>query len=59
MIPFEDLVAALERYKARKAATSGPAPNQPASRAVSGKQAQQAQRQVSSLDLGDDLLSEE
>lgn len=59
MIPFEDLVTALERYKARKASTSGPAPNQPASKAVSGKQAQQAQRQMSALDLGDDLISEE
>ena len=57
MIPFEDLVAALERFKARKAATSG-APAAPAGKAVSGKQAQQATRQ-SALELGEDLISEE
>lgn len=57
MIPFDDLVAALERFKARKAATSG-APAAPAGKAVSGKAAQQAQHR-SAIDLGDELISEE
>ncbi len=57
MIPFEDLVTALERFKQRKAT---PAPV-PAPAVTSGKAAvsgKQQMRQVSLTDLGD-ALSEE
>lgn len=52
MIPFEELVLALERYKQRKQAG---APATPAGQAVSGKQGQPA-KQVPLSDLhADDL----
>lgn len=59
MIAFEDLVAALERSKLRKLASAPTgAPAAQASKAVSGKQAQQ-QQERSSADLqADDLISD-
>jgi hypothetical protein len=58
MIPFEDLVASLERFKMRKSTPSAVVPvAQPTSgKVVSGKQ--QAQRQQSLTELAD-LLPED
>ncbi len=58
MIPFEELVASLERYKLRKLAAAG-APVSPAGKATSGKQAQEVGRPQATADLRiDELLAE-
>jgi hypothetical protein len=58
MIPFDDLVAALERFKQRKQ-SGGAAPTAPTSGPTSGKQ-QAGVRQVSLTDLAtDDLIHED
>jgi hypothetical protein len=49
MIPFDDLVASLERYKLRKLAAAGAAP---AGKPVSGKPAQPAAGQHISVSGG-------
>lgn len=63
MIPFEDLVASLERFKLRKSTpasvvpVSGPTSGPTSGKVVSGKQQAQA-KQASLTELGD-LLAEE
>lgn len=55
MIPFEELVAALERFKQRRlaaAANSGP------NKATSGKPGQPPRQQMQVTELGDDLIHE-
>jgi len=56
MIPFEDLVASLERFKLRKATPSAVPVQNSGGKVVSGKQ--QAQKNASLTDLAD-LLPEE
>jgi hypothetical protein len=55
MIPFEDLVASLERYKLRRQAAAA---NAPAGKPVSGKPAQGAAAQQFQLNA-EELLHEE
>lgn len=63
MIPFEDLVASLERFKLRKSTppavvpVSGPTSGPTSGKVVSGKQQPQV-KQASLTDLGD-LLTDE
>lgn len=57
MIPFDELVAALERYKQRRLATAAAAANSGPNKPVSGKAAQAQQRQQIT-ELGDDLLTD-
>lgn len=56
MIPFEELVAALERYKQRRLAAAG---NSGPNKATSGKPGQAPrQQQMQVTELGDDLIHE-
>ena len=58
MIPFEDLVASLERFKLRKSTPPPTAPNAPASKVVSGKQHTTQQGMGNRREI-DELITEE